>query len=97
MNPLSARIVCFNQDKTTVAVDVFGHQISLTFTGAFHHDEATAWVKDWSRHFDREWDAVKGTTATIMEDFVRALQKQGVDQASIDAAVDEMRTYAEQG
>ncbi len=79
---------------TIVEISIFGRSIHRAFYGDQQNAEAVAFVNEWNDLFDREWAAVRETSATIMKDFTTALKREGVDDITIDIALDEVKARA---
>ena len=94
--PLFARILrdVGRRDNTVAELCIFGQTIQRLFVQVEHRDDAVAWVNKWNDLLDREWAAVRETSAAIMQDFTDALRRSGVDDATIDAALTEVKTRA---
>jgi len=95
--PLYAKIAGMHPKggyATTTVLWIFGRSINQTFTGPGHYDKAIAWVNEWNEHLDREWMKVRETSATIMQEFIAAIRRQGVRQSTVDAAMEGMKAHA---
>jgi len=92
--PMYAHIVNEGQTFTTIELVLFGRKIRETFLDTDHKESAAQAVNEWNEHFDREWLSVRETTATIMQNFINALDQYGVDSGIVALAMKEIQKDA---
>lgn len=93
--PLYAELGSTNNDYTVVIFDILGRKTATLVDGHAHNTKARTLVKEWNAHFGREWLAIRETSATIMQNFIHALEQQGVEGTAITAALEEIKANVE--
>ena len=95
--PLSAYIKRADAGETLVALAIFDKEVTVKpFLGNRHRERAESFVSAWNDHLIKEWLAVKETSACIMQNFTTALHGLGVEETTINRAMERVRRHATQ-
>ena len=92
--PLLIYLKQVGAEETCVAVFLFDKEMVFPFTGDGHYDRARDFTFEWNDHLNREWMIVKETHARIMDAFTAALKDLGVDEYTIEGAMDVIKEDA---
>ena len=87
-----AEIAGVGDDCTLIAIHMFDKVVKTPVTGRCHEDRARAEVDDINATLEREWYAVRQTTAEIMRSFVVALHENGVTEEVVNSALSRLRS-----